>query len=206
MAHDEMTENTGAVSPETEPAAEAPPPPPPEAPEPAPAAGGRGLGGQVAAGLTLLALGAALLYLERFDGGSNFPLFLILIGGLFLAAYFHQRAYGFLIPGGILLGIGSGFAFEELSSSPFADGDLVTLGLGLGFLFIYAVSLLYERQNRWWSLIPGGFLVVAGFPEWEWVEELYEFWPLAVMAGGAVLLLRAVQARRREAEARRFNP
>ncbi len=202
-----------AADPAAEAAAE---PPPPATPEPPPDTGGPTLGGQVAAGVALLGLGGALLALERLDSGTHLSLLLILIGGLFVAGYLYRRAVGWLIPGSLLLGIGGGLVLEEHCSGPFSDcyspgpfddGAGAALGLGLGFLLIHVVSLLYERKNRWWPLIPGGFLVVASLPAVVWrndaVDDVLDFWPVAVMAVGVILLVRAVAARRKEAEARR---
>lgn len=206
MEHEEKNHDTAAPSAGSEAESTAsvsdgppePPPPPAEAPSPT-------LGGQVAAGLALVVLGGALLALERLDGSPD-HLFLILVGGVFAAGYFYKKAFGLLIPGGILIGLGSGLAYDDLYSRSFVDGESAAFGLGVGFLLIYLVSLLYERVNRWWPLIPGGVLVIAGFPEWDWADEILDFWPVAVMAVGLFLLVRGVLRRRKEAESRRFHP
>ena len=211
MEHDEMNDDTSSSAgsaPESSTSAGAPEPPePPEQPPEPPAAdAGPGLVGQVAAGLALIALGGVLLFLERLESGAHGHLLFILIGGVFVAGYLYKRAFGLLIPGALLLGIGGGLAFEDLHSGPFVDGDNVALGLGLGFILIYVASLLYERQNRWWPLIPGGFLVIASLPDFVWVDDVLDFWPVAVMAVGVLLLFRGVVSRQREGEARRVDP
>ena len=207
MEHDEMNDDTSSSAgsaPESSTSAE--PPEPPEPPEPAAEDAGPGLAGQIAAGLALIVLGGVLLFLERLDSGAHGYLLFILIGGVFVAGYLYKRAFGLLIPGALLLGIGGGLVFEDLHSGPFVDGDNVALGLGLGFVLIYVASLLYERQNRWWPLIPGGFLVIASLPEFVWVDDVLDFWPVAVMAVGVLLLFRGVASRQREGEARRVDP
>ncbi len=210
MEHDEMNDDTsssGGSAPESSTSAEPPEPPePPEPLEPAAEDAGPGLAGQIAAGLALIVLGGVLLFLERLDSGAHGYLLFILIGGVFVAGYLYKRAFGLLIPGALLLGIGGGLVFEDLHSGPFVDGDNVALGLGLGFILIYVASLLYERQNRWWPLIPGGFLVIASLPEFVWVDDVLDFWPVAVMAVGVLLLFRGVASRQREGEARRVDP
>lgn len=201
MEHDEMNDDTPSSedsAPESSTVAGRPEPPAADA--------GPGLAGQIAAGLALIVLGGVLLALERLESGAHAHLLLILIGGVFVSGYLYRRAFGLLIPGGILLGIGGGLAFEDFHSGPFIHGDNVALGLGLGFVFIYAGSLLYERQHRWWPLIPGGILVVAGLPDFVWVDDVLDFWPLAVMAVGVLLLFRAVVSRQGEGEARRVDP
>lgn len=202
MERNEMNDDTAAQSPGSESEGTASTPTAPPEPPPAPAEdAGPTLAGQVAAGLALIVLGAALLVLER-TGGSPDHLFLILVGGVFAAGYFYKKAFGLLIPGAILIGLGSGLAYDDLYSRSFVDGESALFGLGVGFLLIYVVSLLYERVNRWWPLIPGAVLVIAGFPEWEWADEILDFWPVAVMAIGLFLLFRAVVARQKESESR----
>lgn len=192
MEQDEMKPDAAATSGE---AAPEPPPPPGSPAPPPPENAGPGVVGQVAAGLVLILLGAALLVLERLDSSPD-HLFLILIGGVFAAGYFYRRNYGFLVPGGILVGFGSVLALGDLYE-PLADAESGVLGIGLGFFLIYIVSLLYERRNRWWPLIPGSVLVLAGFPDWEWTDQVFDYWPVGVMAVGAFLLFRSVMARSR---------
>ena len=211
MEHDEMNDDTSspagsASESSTSAGPPEPPEPPAEPPEPPAADTGPGLAGQVAAGLALIVLGGALLALERLDGSPD-HLFLILVGGIFLAGYFYKRAFGLLIPGGILIGLGAGLAYDDMySESMFViDGESAAFGIGVGFLLIYAISLVYERVHRWWPLIPGGFLVIAGLPDFVWVDDVLEFWPLAVMAVGVLLLFRSVVSRQREGEARRVD-
>ncbi len=206
MEHEEMNEDTAAPSPGSEAessaaASSGPPEPPPAATQDA----GPTLAGQVAAGLALVVLGGALLALERLDGSPD-HLFLILVGGVFAAGYFYKKAFGLLIPGGVLIGLGAGLAYDDLYSDSFLDGESAAFGLGVGFLLIYVVSLLYERTHRWWPLIPGGVLVIAGFPEWEWADQILDFWPVAVMAVGLFLLFRGLVSRQRDGESRGFNP
>lgn len=208
MEHDEMNDDTSssAGSDAESSTSAGPPEPPAQPPEPPAADAGPGLAGQIAAGLALIVLGGVLLLLERLDSGAHVHLLFVLLGGIFVAGYLYKRAFGLLIPGALLLGIGGGLAFEDLHSGPFVDGENVALGLGLGFILIYVVSLLYERQNRWWPLIPGGFLVIASLPDFVWVDDVLDFWPVAVMAVGVLLLFRAVTSRRNEGEARRADP
>ena len=202
MAPEEMNDDTAAPSAGSEAESAASTSPRPPEPPPVPEEdSGPTLAGQVAAGLALIVLGAGLLALER-TGGSPDHLFLILVGGVFAAGYFYKKAFGLLIPGGILIGLGSGLAYEDLYSSWHVDAESALFGLGVGFLLIYVVSLLYERVNRWWPLIPGAVLVIAGFPEWEWADQILDFWPVAVMAIGLFLLFRAVVARQKESESR----
>ena len=86
------------------------------------------------------------------------------MGIAFFVAYALTRQYGFLVPAGILSGIGAGL----LASSVFSATDqqvapYVVDGLGLGFLSIFAIDVLVTRTAaRWWPLVPGGVMVVIG--------------------------------------------
>lgn len=208
MEHDEMNGDTSssAGSDAASSTSAGPPEPPAQPPDPPAADTGPGVAGQLAAGLALIVLGGVLLFLERLESEAHAHLLFVLLGGVFVAGYLYKRAFGLLIPGALLLGIGGGLAFEDLRPGLFVDGENVALGLGLGFILIYAASLLYERQNRWWPLIPGGFLVIASLPDFVWVDDVLDFWPVAVMAVGVLLLFRAVASRQREEEARRADP
>lgn len=88
----------------------------------------------------------------------------LVMGVAFFVAYASTRRYGFLVPAGILSGLGAGL----LASSIFNATDqqvapYIVDGLGLGFLSIFAIDLLVTRTAaRWWPLVPGGVLVVIG--------------------------------------------
>ena len=105
------------------------------------------------------------------------------MGGILLYAYWNtQSGYriGFLIPGAIILGLGVGLVLHSFQFFGGWGGDVVTLGLGLGFCLIWVL----ERRH-WWALIPGGILVLVG------LSTIYIFgalWPLALIALGAYLL------------------
>ena len=137
---------------------------------------------RMATGTFLILLGGAFFLLERSRGINAAAIFLI-IGGAFFAAYLYRKDFGLLIPGGILLGLGAGtFAGQ----TRYAAGSNPTLwGLGLGFITIYVVSLIYERKNVWWPLIPGGILVLLGLPRIRGVVQyLFHNWPLILVLVG----------------------
>ncbi len=63
-----------------------------------------------------------------------------------------------LIPGWTLLAL-AGMAFLSMSPAipPRLIAAVLFLGLGLAFANIYAVN----RQDNWWAIIPGGFMLVV---------------------------------------------
>jgi len=153
----------------------------------------------IAAGATLIVLGLALFALDRFDGLGRTAVFFVLGAG-FLAAYLARREYGFLVPAGVMLGLGLGRAGRG-SLLEFSDNP-VWLGLGCGFLAIWLIELIYRRRNQWWPLIPGTVLILVGLPD---TDELFEYlldnWPLLLVAAGVLLLIVAFRpSRRRESD------
>ena len=83
------------------------------------------------------------------------------IGVAFLVAYGLTRRYGYLVPGGILSGVGAGVLTSSLLNA--SDGGPYTvIGGGLGFLLIFCVDTLVSRGTmRWWPVIPGGLMVLT---------------------------------------------
>jgi len=137
-------------------------------------------------GLILIFLGVVFLLMQYFEFGPG--VFLLLLGFAFLIPYVFTRAYGLLIPGCILAGIGLGLVFDR---PPLVTPITVLLGLGLGFLAIYVVQLVVARSSHWWPLIPGGILVLVGiaegFPQAETLIE--KGWPLILIFTGLLILV-----------------
>ncbi len=136
--------------------------------------------------LGLILIGGGVLFL--LGQFSFFPGFgdmvLLLIGGIFMYAYFTTRPgyrIGFLIPGAILLGIGAGQVLENLPFSRVWGGeDISALTLGLGFCLIW-----FLQRRHWWALIPGGILVLAGLSSSFLIGRL---WPVLLIGLGVYLL------------------
>jgi hypothetical protein len=133
---------------------------------------------QLAIGAALVVLGVVLVALLFLEGSSEaeslFLIGLFLIGGVFVAGYLYSRAYGLLIPGCILLGLGLGPLVGggpvdvefgpgiQVTISSFGEDTFVLLGLGVGFVAIYVIPLVYQGRSHWWPLIPGLILILLG--------------------------------------------
>lgn len=144
---------------------------------------------RVTAGIALIVLGLGLYWLHRVEGIGEAAVF-FLVGGAFLAAYLYNRTYGFLVPAGIMLGIGAGTVGAE---SLLDFGRPQFLGLGFGFILIFLIALLYERRSHWWPLIPGTVLILLGLPDADRIfSYLYRNWPLILVIAGALILLTAL--------------
>jgi hypothetical protein len=136
--------------------------------------------------LALALIGGGLLFL--LDGFSFFPSFgemvLLLIGGIFMYAYFSSKPgynVGFLIPGAILLGIGTGSVLENIGVLNAIFGYSISgITLGLGFCAIW----FFERKH-WWALIPGGIILLGSLSS---MFRLFALWPLVLVALGIFLL------------------
>ena len=110
---------------------------------------------------------------------------LLVVGTVFLAAY-SCGGLRLLEPGGIIIGIGLGQLGQELFHT---TGDIEALGLGVGFLLIYAIDSMYRGSSHWWPLIPGGVLVVAGTSSVVDADVVKLLWPaLFVIVGVAMLV------------------
>lgn len=140
-------------------------------------------------GLILIVLGAFLFFVQATGVGAE--AIVAVIGAGFLVAYAVTRHYGFLVPGGILTGLGLGIVWEV--SSPTAGG-VVLIGLGLGFLSIWVVDAVMKHTPvAWWPIIPGGILGTIGFLVETGREgllaDLNWLWPAALIVVGVILLV-----------------
>ena len=142
-------------------------------------------------GVILIAVGLTLFAVQLLNLDGDV---VVLVIGLVIAiAFAATRRYGLLIPAGILTGLGAGILLEDFG----VMGEPVVLGLGLGFLAIYAVDFLTSgarAPGRWWPLIPGTILtIIAGVESTfgpEGARVIAQGWPIILIAAGAWLLLR----------------
>jgi len=144
------------------------------------------------AGLILIALGLGLYLIDRVEGIGEEAVLLI-IGTVFLIAYFVRKNYGLLIPGCILLGLGIGNVGE---GSLVGFGEPQMLGLGMGFIAIYVIARLNEGKSQWWPLIPGGVLVVMAIPgTHDFFAYVWSHWQLILVFIGVLILVGAFKSR-----------
>ena len=119
------------------------------------------------------------------------------IGAAFLVAYAATRRYGYLVPAGILGGIGSGILAASLVSVT-DTGPYAAIGGGIGFLFIYVVDLAVTgAASRWWPVIPGALMVLSGASlasgNQELIRQLGLWSPVLLIVLGLVILLTRVR-------------
>jgi hypothetical protein len=122
-------------------------------------------------------------------------LVVLIIGLGFLAAFAARRQYGFLVPGGIMTGLGAGIvASESLTFTDEQTGGVVVLGLGLGFVAIWAIGAIVRVVGHHpWPLVPGGILTVisATLLIGGQAVDLLDYWGVVIIALGLVVLWRA---------------
>lgn len=157
---------------------------------------GSGSRDRLAAAVILIIVGLAGLAGQVFDVKADMGgLIVALIGIGFLVAFTFTRHYGYLVPGGIMTGLGAGIAVSEtLTLDGDQTGGAVTLGLGLGFLSIWVIGLLvHVDRHHWWPIVPGGILGVVGVALLIGGQavDLLEYWGVAVVALGLFVLWRA---------------
>jgi hypothetical protein len=153
-------------------------------------------------GVILVAVGGGALALRVLPASG--PAVVLAIGLGLLVAFAFLRRYAALVPGSIMTGLGAGIVASEASWFPGADtGGIIVAGLGLGFLGIWLIgSLARLPENHPWPLIPGGILTTIGvaLSLGGAYRDMLDFWPLALIAVGLLVLLRAVASREGERE------
>lgn len=79
--------------------------------------------------------------------------------GFFIAYFSTRRDWAQLIPAWTLLAL-AGMAL--LSVNPSLDQRLNAAVLFIGLALAFANIYLLDRSERWWAIIPGGFMLVLG--------------------------------------------
>jgi hypothetical protein len=150
-------------------------------------------------GLVLVIIGALLLVGQFWPDIGRYT---VLVIGLGLVAIFVvTRAYGALVGGSIVSGVGVGVILGTLYTGEMT-GALVLMSLGGGFLFIWLISYLLSMPERhFWPLIPGTILVTIGaaLAIGGRATELISYWPVVLIVIG-VLVMAAAFFRRAPAD------
>jgi len=143
-------------------------------------------------GFTLLGIGATILigsyfpFLDRFLGGA------FVLGGIgvaFLAVYLaDQRNWWALIPAGVMLTL----TLVVISDNLFIGLDSGwILFLGIGLTFVAIAALPGPTGQMKWAWIPAIIsFVIGGIVLASSVNIFNYIWPLILIAGGLVLILR----------------
>lgn len=155
-------------------------------------------------GTVLIVIGLLLFALQLATGITVTILFLV-GGAVFIAGYYNRRAYGLLIPGCLLVGMGLGQLGEDYLE---IVHDPSSLGLGLGFLAIFAIDKLRRGTTPWWPLIPGFILLFMGLePGRMNLGALFsKAWPLVLVVIGLFYLTGRIGSGRARDRGRKSDP
>lgn len=135
-------------------------------------------------GIVLVVVGVVLYFLVR-EQGTGGGVTLALIGSAFLVAHALTGQGGYLVPGGLMTGLGVGIDWPAAWGD--FHGSTVLVGLGLGLILIRVAS----RREGDWALVPGVVLLFVGVLTG--VTDIMAFlslwWPAAVAVAGLWVML-----------------
>ena len=150
-------------------------------------------------GTLLVAIGLLVLLAQNVKTESLGLLFLPALGGLFLVAGIVGRQVGFIIPGGILTGIGLGVVLtqnSQIAVTDTAQGGVFFMGFALGWFLITVLSGVFTLDTQWWALILGtimaliGSALLLGGAALNVLEFAGRWWPLILVALGLIIIVR----------------
>jgi hypothetical protein len=150
-------------------------------------------------GTLLIAIGVLVLLAQNIKAEALGLLFVPALGGLFIVAGIVGRQVCFIIPGGVLTGIGLGLIFTQNPQAALtetAQGGVFFIGFALGWFLITVLSKLFTSETQWWALIPGtimallGGALMLGGAALNVLEFAGRWWPLILVALGLVIIVR----------------
>lgn len=134
---------------------------------------------------------------------AQFNLSYLILPGLglaFLVWGIAARQVGFLIPGGILSGIGLGVIMAQsvggLEMDSEMSGAIFLLSFAAGWGLITLLSAIFTAETHWWPLIPGGIMaliggaLLVGEPAMAVLEFAGRVWPAILIIIGVYLIWR----------------
>jgi hypothetical protein len=151
---------------------------------------------------TLLALGG-IGALTLVPGSERLMAALVFLGLAcgFAHSYLLDRAerWWAVIPGGFMLALGGVLALSAVIEEMDRLTAFLFFALGAVFFLVYWLD---PRRRQWWALIPGSVLVVFGAlvltPGQENELPLLRWWPLLLIAAGALTAYRSLRRPRPE--------
>lgn len=159
----------------------------------------RSSSGSYVMGVILVAAGCGLLARRFLPFGWEQAL-LLALGLAFTVLGILRRAYGSLVAGMVLLGLGVGLVLGERGALGLAKVHWLLICLGLGFVGLYLFGVLLAMRKHWWPLVPGMILLALGGGDWVMrldllpvglVRVVQVWWPLILVVAGLLLLIRA---------------
>lgn len=146
--------------------------------------------------LALITLGVVFLLGNFVPEHGRGGLVVLGLGAAFLIGRVTTGRYGYAVPAGILLALGSYIGLQDLQNvQPVHGGGLFFVLLGLGFGLVYLIGL---RPAAVWPLFPAAVLIglglvlfgVASFGALASLSGIVTYWPIVLVLLGVWLLLR----------------
>jgi len=146
--------------------------------------------------LALITVGVVFLLGNLIPAPGRGGLILLGLGIAFAIGRVTTGRYGYAVPAGILLGIGSYVALQEMvGTQPLQNSSWFFILLGLGFAATYLIGM---RPGAVWPLFPATVLIVLGvvLVAWQGASPIASFawlasyWPAALVLIGLWLLFR----------------
>jgi hypothetical protein len=154
-------------------------------------------------GLALTAVGVYLVLSRQFDLRGPGPI-LLLIGTVLFVASGLGGFRGPVVPACVCLGLGAGFLLRGPLEPWMPAWAVLLLGLGGGFLLATAVLRSSGADARHVPIVPGVVLVAIALvtavshnlriPD-RVLDAVWKFWPWALVAAGALLVLQGMRRR-----------
>jgi hypothetical protein len=149
---------------------------------------------RIAGGVILILFGMATL-LQRWFGIGNYVVLLLGLGMLGWGSV--SRRTGWIIPGGVLSGIGLGIlAMEGPWRLPIENQNgLFLLCFALGWFMITILTAIFTC-TQWWALIPGGIMALIGASilvthgALRWMDLNLVYAVILILVGLALLVFR----------------
>ncbi len=146
--------------------------------------------------LALITLGVVFLLSNLVPERGRGGLVVLGLGAAFLIGRLTTGRYGYAVPAGILLGVGTYVTLHDLESfQAVRGGGLFFVLLGLGFALVYLIGL---RPGAVWPLFPASVLIglglvlfgAASFGALASVSWIVGYWPAVLVLLGVWLLFR----------------
>lgn len=152
----------------------------------------------LATGLILIIIGTALLFAPYLNFGYYF---MAVLGVIMLALGVFTREEGWIIPGGVVSGIGLGIitTASPLSASfgEIESGGIFLLSFAAGWFIIPLFSVLFTKGRNFWAFIPGSIMAAIGslillkdVGGMAALELISKFWPVILIIIGLVILVK----------------
>ena len=142
---------------------------------------------------TLLSIGAVILLETRGIDLGEWRAPIVLFGmalGFWAILVVRQENWWALLPAGVLTTVGVLFALWS-RLTPVGRLAVLYIGIGLAFLLLYAIR--YDERDARWASIPAGALLLLGAVTLASALQppavLADWWPIALVVVGLVLII-----------------